>query len=123
MGKSFPDSSGVAESAQISQAWDNHSVLTKQQAAAYIQCCPRYIERMVRNGRLRALKPTGKLIRFRRRDLDAFLYLSAYFGASEAAIFWNRGSFRSRAAVNGGSCPKSFRSGFFASCVKALRMV
>ena len=41
-------------------------------------------------------------------------YLSAYFGASEAAIFWNRGSFRSRAAVNGGSCPKSFRSGFFA---------
>src|SRR5262249_29182093 len=80
MGKSFPDSSGVAESAQISQAWDNHSVLTKQQAAAYIQCCPRYIERMVRNGRLRALKPTGKLIRFRRRDLDAFLQSGATIG-------------------------------------------
>jgi excisionase family DNA binding protein len=46
---------------------------TKQQAADYIQCTPRFLERMVRGGRLRALKPTGKLVRFRQTDLDAFL--------------------------------------------------
>jgi excisionase family DNA binding protein len=28
---------------------------------------------MVRTGRLRALKPTGKLVRYRQTDLDAFL--------------------------------------------------
>jgi excisionase family DNA binding protein len=51
----------------------NSAILTKQQAAAYVQATPRYLERMVREGRLRALKPTGKLWRVRRRDLDAFL--------------------------------------------------
>ena len=49
------------------------AVLTKMEAADYIRCSPRYIERMVRAGRLRSLKPTGKLVRFRQSDLDAFL--------------------------------------------------
>ncbi len=49
------------------------AVLTKQQAAEYLQSTPRYIERMVSSGRLRALKPSGKLWRVRRSDLDAFL--------------------------------------------------
>jgi excisionase family DNA binding protein len=49
------------------------TILTTQQAAERIQCTPRYIQRMVRSGRLRALKPTGKLVRFRQSDLDAFL--------------------------------------------------
>lgn len=51
----------------------NSAVLTKQQAAEYLQATPRYIERMVQSGRLRALKPTGKLWRVRLSDLDAFL--------------------------------------------------
>jgi excisionase family DNA binding protein len=51
----------------------NSAVLTKHQAAEYLQATPRYIERMVQNGRLRALKPTGKLWRVRLSDLDAFL--------------------------------------------------
>ena len=54
---------------------------TKQQAANYIQCTPRYIERMVRSGRLRALKPSGKLVRFRQCDLDNFMASGATIGA------------------------------------------
>jgi excisionase family DNA binding protein len=48
----------------------NSAILTKQQAAEYLQVT-RYIERIVRLGRLRALKPSGKLWRVRRNDLDA----------------------------------------------------
>ena len=48
-------------------------VLTKQQAAEHLQVSPRYIERMVRAGRLRAYKPTGGLFRIRLSDLTAFL--------------------------------------------------
>jgi excisionase family DNA binding protein len=48
-------------------------LLTKRQAADYLQTSTRYVERMVTLGRLRAYKPTGKLCRFRRSDLDAFL--------------------------------------------------
>lgn len=53
---------------------------TTDQAADYIQCTPRYLQRMVREGRLRALKPTGKLVRFRQSDLDAFLDSGASIG-------------------------------------------
>ena len=60
----------------------NHSaILTKPQAAEYLQATPRYIERMVAEGRLRALKPTSKLWRIRRSDLDAFLESGATIGA------------------------------------------
>ena len=48
-------------------------LLNTAQASEYIGCTARYLQRMVRGGRLRALKPTGKLVRFRLRDLDAFL--------------------------------------------------
>jgi excisionase family DNA binding protein len=58
----------------------NSAVLTKQQAAEYLQATLRYIERMVQSGRLRALKPTGKLWRVRRSDLDAFLESGATIG-------------------------------------------
>jgi excisionase family DNA binding protein len=58
----------------VSLAWDGYSALfTKQQAADYIQCTPRYLERQIRAGRLRALKPSGKLVRIRRADLEEFL--------------------------------------------------
>jgi excisionase family DNA binding protein len=36
---------------------------------------------MVRSGRLRALKPTRKLVRFRQTDIDAFLESGATIGA------------------------------------------
>ena len=49
------------------------AILTKQQAAAFIGCTTRYLERQVRAGRLKACKPTGKLWRVRLRDLEAFL--------------------------------------------------
>jgi excisionase family DNA binding protein len=49
------------------------AILTKQQAAAYVQATPRYLERAVKAGRLRALRPTGKLWRVRRSELEKFL--------------------------------------------------
>jgi excisionase family DNA binding protein len=51
----------------------NSAILTKQEAAELLQCTVRYLERQIRAGRLRAMKPTGKLVRIFRRDLDAFL--------------------------------------------------
>jgi excisionase family DNA binding protein len=59
------------------------AILTKQQAAEYLQTTPRYIERMVRLGRLRALKPTTKFWRVRRSDLDAFLDGAATIGGGQ----------------------------------------
>jgi excisionase family DNA binding protein len=79
MVNSFPDSSGT-ESAHVSQTWSNHSLLTKQQAASYLGCSCRYLERAILAGRLRALKPTGKLLRIRLSDLDAFLESGATIG-------------------------------------------
>src|SRR5215470_14693646 len=78
----LPDSSGT-QSAHVRETWGNHSLLTKQQAASYVGCSSRYLERQVRLGRLRALKPTGKLVRFFRRDLDAFLESGATIGGAQ----------------------------------------
>jgi len=58
------------------------AVLTKRQAAAYLQTTPRYIERLVASGRLRAYRPTGKLWRVRLSDLTSFLESGATIGAS-----------------------------------------
>ena len=49
------------------------AILTKREAANYARCTPRYLENQIRAGRLRALKPTGKLLRIRLKDLEAFL--------------------------------------------------
>jgi excisionase family DNA binding protein len=59
----------------------NSAILTKQQAAEYLQVTPHYIERMAGSGRLRVFKPTGKLWRVRRSDLDAFLESGASIAA------------------------------------------
>jgi excisionase family DNA binding protein len=48
-------------------------ILTKAQACELLACTPRYLERAIRSGRLRACKPTGKFVRIFRKDLDAFL--------------------------------------------------
>ena len=49
------------------------AILTKRQAADYVCCTPRYLEIQIRLGRLKALKPSGKLVRIRRTDLEKFL--------------------------------------------------
>jgi excisionase family DNA binding protein len=63
---------------------------TYQQAGAqlpailteYVSCTPRYLENQIRAGRLRALKPTGKLVRIRAKDLEAFLESGATIGGA-----------------------------------------
>jgi excisionase family DNA binding protein len=77
--------SRVARKAVILTASDQirSPFLRVEDACAYLQCTRRYLERMVRDGRLRALKPTGKLVRFRQADLDAFLESGATIGGNE----------------------------------------
>jgi excisionase family DNA binding protein len=78
MRSALTEKGSAARSAHASLAWHIHSgLLTKQQAAEYLQCTSRYLERQIRAGRLRALKPTGKLVRIRRSDLEAFLETGA----------------------------------------------
>jgi excisionase family DNA binding protein len=62
---------------------DGAVLLTKQEAALRIKSTTRYIERMITIGRLKALKPTGKMVRIRQRDLDAFLESGATIGGAE----------------------------------------
>ncbi|HZS18150.1 MAG TPA: excisionase family DNA-binding protein [Candidatus Udaeobacter sp.] len=59
------------------------AILTKRQAADYICCTPRYLETQIRSGRLKALKPTGKLLRIRRTDLEAFLEAGSTIGGKQ----------------------------------------
>jgi excisionase family DNA binding protein len=59
------------------------AILTKRQAADYVCCTPRYLENQIRAGRLKALKPTGKLVRIRRADLDAFLESGSTIGGAD----------------------------------------
>ena len=73
-GEKTPHAEAVSNSvAQAPLSFNGAAILTKQQAAEYLQTTPRYLERMVASGRLRALKPTGKLWRVRLSDLTAFL--------------------------------------------------
>ena len=58
-------------------------LLTMRDACAYLQCTRRYLERVIRCGQLRALKPTRKLIRFRQTDLDAFVERGATIRGAE----------------------------------------
>ena len=68
----------AAKSAHDSQSRGLDAViLTKREAANYVRCTSRYLERQIRAGRLKALRPTGKLVRIRRADLDAFLEFAA----------------------------------------------
>ena len=56
------------------------AILTKQQAASLLQCTPRFLERQIAAGRLRACKITSKFVRILRRDLEAFLAQGATIG-------------------------------------------
>jgi excisionase family DNA binding protein len=72
-----------ANTAHVSETWSNQTLLTLSQAAQYVLCTPRYLQKQIRAGRLRALKPTGKLVRIRRSDLDAFLESGATIGGDK----------------------------------------
>jgi excisionase family DNA binding protein len=67
----------MATAKQPSAETVNSAILTKQEAAELLRCTPRYLERQVRAGRIKALKPTGKFVRFFRHDIDAFLLSGA----------------------------------------------
>ena len=71
------------QAVQIACGAQAPAVLTKQEAAQFLRRTSRYLERMVRAGRLRACKPTGKLWRVRRSDLEAFLESGATIGGGE----------------------------------------
>ena len=79
MPEPFPESSGTA-SAHVSKTWGNQPLFTLRQAAQYAICTPRYLQNQIRLGRLKALKPTGKLVRIRRSDLEKFLESGATIG-------------------------------------------
>jgi excisionase family DNA binding protein len=70
------------QSAHVTLTWDN-PLLTLRQAAQYTICTPRYLQNQIRAGRLRALKPTGKLVRIRIKDLEAFLESGATIGGEQ----------------------------------------
>jgi excisionase family DNA binding protein len=74
---------GAADPAHVSETWSNQTLLTLGQAAQYVICTPRYLQKQIRAGRLRALKPTGKLVRIRRSDLEKFLESGATIGGAE----------------------------------------
>jgi excisionase family DNA binding protein len=58
-------------------------ILTKKEAAELLRCTARYLERQIRAGRLKALKPSRKLVRIRRSDLESFLESGATIGGGE----------------------------------------
>ena len=81
--KNKPSVEAVSNSASSHAAeLHNAAILTKQEAAALLRCTVRYIERQIRAARLRACKPSGKLVRILRRDLDAFLESCASIAGS-----------------------------------------
>ena len=59
------------------------AILTKQEAADFIGCTTRYLERQVSAGRLKACKPSPKLWRVRLSDLEKFLESGASIGGGE----------------------------------------
>jgi DNA binding domain, excisionase family len=72
-----------ANADHVSETWSNQALFTLKQAAQYVICTPRYLQKQIRAGRLRALKPTGKLVRIRRSDLEKILESGATIGGEE----------------------------------------
>jgi excisionase family DNA binding protein len=72
--KKDPSADAVSKSAGSHAAeLNNAAILTKLQAAALMQCTPRFLERKIRSGELRVCKVSAKMVRILRKDLDAFL--------------------------------------------------
>ena len=72
-----------ARDVHLNDTWLNQPLFTLKQAARYALCTPRYLQNQIRLGRLKALKPTGKLVRIRRADLEKFLESGVTIGGGE----------------------------------------
>ena len=72
--------SSKAQSTHVVETLGNQPLLTLKQAAVYAICTPRYLQKQIRAGRLKALKPTAKFLRIRRAELDRFLESGATIG-------------------------------------------
>jgi excisionase family DNA binding protein len=59
----------------MTQAYiDNgNDILRKQDVADLLQCTERHVEDLIRRGDLRAFKPSHRMVRIFRKDVDAFL--------------------------------------------------
>ena len=79
VGRTNRQSLGTQQAAHVALTWDN-PLLTLRQASQYAICTPRYLQNQIRAGRLKALKPSRKLLRIRRIDLDRFLESGATIG-------------------------------------------
>jgi len=58
-------------------------ILTMVEACDLLSCNRRYLERAIKSGRLKGLKPTGKFLRIRWSDLEKFLESGATIGGGE----------------------------------------
>ena len=58
----------------------NPAILTREEAAAYLRCTPKYVDNQIRAKRLRACKPSGRFVRLYLRDIDAFLSSGSSIG-------------------------------------------
>jgi excisionase family DNA binding protein len=61
------------KSARVSATLGNSPLLTLKQAAQYAICIPRFLQKQIRIGNLRALKPSRKMVRIRLAELERFL--------------------------------------------------
>jgi len=78
--KTKPQAEALNSASSHAAELSNAAILTKQEAAALLRVTTRYLERQIRAGRLRACKPTGKLVRILLKDLDAFLESGSTIG-------------------------------------------
>ena len=63
----------AAQLTELLKAGNGNAILNKKQSAHYIQSTPRFIERNIKSGALKACKLGGKFVRIRLKDLEAFL--------------------------------------------------
>jgi len=77
-----PSAEAASNSANAANDLAALPILTKEQACRLLACTPRYLERAIRSGRLRACKPSGKFVRIFRKDIDAFLESCASIAAT-----------------------------------------
>ena len=82
MGRTDRQSFGTQQSAHFTLTWGKQ-LLTLSQAAQYAICTPRYLQKQIRAGRIKALKPTAKFLRIRRGELDRFLESGATIGGGK----------------------------------------
>ena len=63
----------AAQLTELLKAGNGNAILNKKQAAHYVQATPRFLERNIESGRLKACKLSNKFVRIRVSDLEAFL--------------------------------------------------